>query len=77
MRAARLHAHPGAPALPPVRGQHHGTVIDEVADCLRHWRNLPEVRYVRSFGDDPGYIAALAASVRAHWQRNGQADRWC
>jgi ferrochelatase len=30
---------------------------------------------VRSFGDDPGYIEALAASVRAHWQRNGQADR--
>lgn len=51
------------------------TVVDEVANCLRHWRNLPEVRYVRSFGDDPGYIEALAASVRAHWQRNGQADR--
>ncbi len=45
------------------------TVIDEVADCLRHWRNLPELRYVRSFGDDPAYIEALATQVREHWKR--------
>jgi ferrochelatase len=29
----------------------------------------------RSFGDDPGYIQALANAVSAHWQRHGQADR--
>jgi len=63
------------PLYPQYAASTTATVIDEVADCLRHWRNLPEVRYLRSFADDPGYIRALANSVREHWQRNGQPDR--
>lgn len=75
MRAAGCTRILVVPLYPQYAASTTATVIDEVANCLRHWRNLPEVRYVRSFGDDPGYIEALAASVRAHWQRNGQADR--
>jgi protoporphyrin/coproporphyrin ferrochelatase len=63
------------PMYPQFAASTTATVIDEVSNCLRHWRNLPEIRYVRSFGDDPGYIGALAASVREHWKREGQADR--
>ena len=36
---------------------------------------VPEVRFIRNFADDDAYIAALAASVREHWKRNGQAER--
>ena len=75
MRAAGCTRILVVPLYPQFAASTTATVIDEVATSLRHWRNLPEVRYVRSFGDDPGYIEALAASVRAHWQRNGQADR--
>ena len=75
MRAANCTRILVVPLYPQYAASTTATVIDEVANCLRHWRNLPEVRYVRSFGDDPGYIEALAASVRAHWHRNGQADR--
>ena len=75
MRAANCTRILVVPLYPQYAASTTATVIDEVANCLRHWRNLPEVRYVRSFGDDAGYIEALAASVRAHWQRNGQADR--
>ncbi|WP_298597024.1 ferrochelatase [Zoogloea sp.] len=75
MRAAGCNRILVVPLYPQYAASTTATVIDEVANCLRHWRNLPEIRYVRSFGDDPGYIEALAASVRAHWQRNGQADR--
>ena len=75
MRAAGCTRILVVPLYPQYAASTTATVIDEVANCLRHWRNLPEVRYVRSFGDDAGYIEALAASVRAHWQRNGQADR--
>ena len=28
-----------------------------------------------AYADDSAYIAALAASVREHWQRNGPAER--
>jgi ferrochelatase len=63
------------PMYPQYAASTTAAVVDEIAACLTHWRNLPEIRFVRSFADDTGYIAALAAIVRAHWQKNGQAER--
>ncbi|THF66880.1 ferrochelatase [Pseudothauera nasutitermitis] len=60
------------PMYPQYAASTTGSVMDDVAHCLLEWRNLPEIRYVRSFHDDPGYIGALAASVRAHWMREGR-----
>ncbi len=62
----------------PMYPQYSGTTTASALDALfDHWktvRNVPEVRWVRHFHDDAGYIAALADSVRAHWQRHGRAQ---
>jgi len=63
------------PLYPQYAASSTASVIDEVARCLTHWRNLPELRYVRSFHDHPGYIAALEARVREHWMKHGQGDK--
>ncbi|ATE60454.1 ferrochelatase [Thauera sinica] len=63
------------PAYPQYSSSTTGSAIDEVAHCLRNWRNLPEIRYVRSFHDDPGYIAAIARNIREHWARHGTPDK--
>ena len=49
------------------------SVFDAVADWGRQARWVPELRFVQQYHDDPGYIAALAAQVRDHWQREGRA----
>jgi ferrochelatase len=63
------------PAYPQYASSTTASVMDEVARSMQHWRNLPEIRYIRNFHDDPGYIAALAGSVREHWAQHGQADK--
>ncbi|MBC9072188.1 ferrochelatase [Thauera sp. CAU 1555] len=63
------------PMYPQYAASTTASVMDEVARCLLGWRNLPEIRYVRSFHDDPGYIGALAQSVRDHWVRSGEGDK--
>ena len=63
------------PLYPQYAASTTASVMDEVARCMVHWRNLPELRYVRNFHDQPGYIAALAQSVRDHWVRNGEGDK--
>lgn len=63
------------PLYPQYAASTTASVMDEVSRCMTHWRNLPEIRFVRDFNDDPAYIAALANSVREHWQKNGQADK--
>ena len=63
----------------PAYPQYSGTTTAAVSDCVHRWslrtRTLPEWRFVNHYHDDPGYIAALAASVRAHWAKHGQPDQ--
>lgn len=63
------------PMYPQYSASTTATVFDEVARVLRGWRNLPEVRWVRSFHDDAGYVDALAAQVRRAWERDGRGER--
>ena len=63
------------PLYPQYSASTSATVVDEVGRCMAHWRNQPEVRFVRNFHDHPGYIAALVQSVRDHWAANGEPDR--
>jgi ferrochelatase len=60
------------PLYPQYAASTTATAIDVACSWLQSVRNQPEVRSVRSFADHPGYIAALAASVREHWASSGQ-----
>lgn len=55
------------PAYPQYAASTSGSVMDAVASWLQTTRNQPEIRHIRAFADHPGYIAALAQSVRDHW----------
>jgi ferrochelatase len=63
------------PMYPQYAGSTTATVFDEAARVLQGWRNLPEMRWVRNFHDDPRYIEALAAQVRNAWARDGRGER--
>ena len=60
------------PLYPQYAASATASVMDEVGAWLARTRNLPELRYVRNYHDRPGYIAALAASVREHWTAHGR-----
>jgi ferrochelatase len=62
------------PLYPQYAASSTASAMDAVFDALRKMRNMPEIRTVRSFHDHPGYIAALAQSVRDDWMRNGRPD---
>ena len=49
------------------------SVFDAVAAWGTQARWVPELRFLQQYHDDPGYIDALAAQVRNHWQREGRA----
>ncbi|HEX4025583.1 MAG TPA: ferrochelatase [Steroidobacteraceae bacterium] len=72
LRAAQVRRLLVLPLFPQASGTTTGAVYDQVARSLARWRTLPELRYVAEYYDEPDYIAALAASVRAHWQQHGR-----
>jgi len=63
------------PLYPQYSAATTASTFDAVADVLKSWRWIPELRFVQHYPDDPGYIAALAASIREHWAEHGRADR--
>ncbi|WFF40525.1 ferrochelatase [Salinicola endophyticus] len=52
-----------------------GAVFQRLAKALAPCPHLPELRFVNHYHDHPDYIAALAASVREHWEAQGDRGR--
>ena len=58
------------PMYPQYSASTTATAIDQALNWVTALRNQPELRYMRNFADDQGYINAIANQVRAHWQQN-------
>lgn len=63
------------PLYPQYAASSTATALDAVFGALQAARNMPELRTVRHYHDHPGYIAALAQSVRDYWMQNGRPDQ--
>ena len=63
----------------PAYPQYSATTTASIFDAIYAWaartRLIPELRFVNGYHDDPGYISALARSVKEHWQANGKPDQ--
>lgn len=63
----------------PLYPQFSGSTTASMYDAVDAWRSRypdgPELIAIREYGEHPGYIEALAASVREHWQTHGRADK--
>ena len=63
------------PLYPQYAAATTASVGDAVANWMKRRRNLPELRFVKHWHDDPGYIGALARRVSDHWMTHGRPDR--
>ena len=62
------------PLYPQYSGTTTASVFDAVTSKLQGLRWVPESRFINQYHDEPGYIRALAASVREYWQQHGRGD---
>lgn len=62
------------PLYPQFAASTTGSTYDAVFQHVTRWRNQPELRLVRSFHDDPGYVGALAQRIRQHWSQHGRGE---
>jgi ferrochelatase len=62
------------PAYPQYCAATTASMVDEVARWALKTRHLPELRFINRYHDEPAYIEALAASVRAHWAEHGRPE---
>jgi len=54
------------PAYPQFAGATVASIYDAVGEVIKKMTNVPELRFMRHYYDDPRYISALAESVKQH-----------
>lgn len=62
------------PLYPQYAASTTGSVFDATCQTLARVRNVPALRLVKHFHDHPGYVGALAQSVRDYWMQTGRPD---
>ena len=62
------------PLYPQYSASTTASAFDAAYTALARMRNQPEIRTVRDFHDDAGYIAALAQSVLDDWMKRGRPE---
>lgn len=62
------------PLYPQYAASTTASTFDKLAQVLAKQRNMPGIRFVRSFHDHPAYIEAIAKNVEAHWMKIGKPD---
>ncbi|MEX0606476.1 MAG: ferrochelatase [Halofilum sp. (in: g-proteobacteria)] len=62
------------PLYPQYSGSTVGSVFDATLAALSRLRRVPELRTVHGYPVEPGYIDALAASVREYRESHGSGD---
>ncbi|NYT23298.1 ferrochelatase [Alcaligenaceae bacterium] len=63
------------PLYPQYAASTTATAVDKVNAYAKRRRNQPELRFIKRYPDDAGYIAALLASIRGHWRQHGKPER--
>jgi ferrochelatase len=63
------------PLYPQYAASTTASVGDDVASWSRSARNVPELRFVKHYHDEPHYIAALARRISDHWMTHGRPDK--
>ncbi|MCG8378068.1 MAG: ferrochelatase, partial [Proteobacteria bacterium] len=63
------------PLYPQYSAATTASTFDKVADVLKSWRWIPELRIINHYHEQPNYISALANSIKVHWQQNSKPDK--
>jgi ferrochelatase len=63
------------PLFPQYAAATVGSTFDAVSSCLQTWRWVPQLRFLTGYHDDPGYIKALAGSIREFRENHRSAER--
>jgi ferrochelatase len=62
------------PLYPQYAASTTASTLDEIGRVLANIRNVPAIRFVRSFHDHPAYVKAMAKNVMAEWTKIGRPD---
>lgn len=64
------------PLYPQYSATTSAVIYDQFHAFARGHRDLPELRFVKSYAEHPLYVQALATSIESHFAAHGRPDRF-
>lgn len=63
------------PLYPQYAASATATALDAAFSVLQKSRNMPAIRTIKNFHDNPAYIKASAQNIRDYWDVHGRPDK--
>jgi ferrochelatase len=63
------------PLYPQYAASTTATVVDAVTRHAGRLRDQPELRFIKRFYEDPGYLGAVVARIEAFWREHGRPQK--
>jgi len=63
------------PLYPQYSGSTTGSTFDAIADVLKTWRRVPDLRFISHYYEQSAYIQALAVQIKNYWAKHGIPDQ--
>lgn len=63
------------PLYPQYSASTSAAVLDAVTRELSRWRRVPELRFIADYHDDDGWLDAIEARIRGHWDLHGRPSQ--
>ena len=63
------------PLYPQYSATTTASTFDAVFQEFTKWRLVPQLRFIRSYHDNPAFIEALARSVEERWNKDGRGEK--
>lgn len=62
------------PLYPQYAAATTASIYDKVVETFSQWKHVPDFKFISDYHLDPGYIAAIAASIEQYWQAHGKSQ---
>lgn len=63
------------PLFPQYSATTTAAAFDALADTLRECPDIPELHFIRHYGEHDAYIDALVRSIEHHWKKHGRGQK--
>lgn len=63
------------PLYPQHSAATNASTFDALAQTLKDWRYVPEIRFISHYHDNEKYINAVANSIQNYWDTNGKPEK--
>ena len=63
------------PMFPQYSAATTASIFDKISSEIKLWRNIPDVRFLSTYHDEPSYILACAERIKTFWKSKSKSKK--